>query len=184
MNPTLKFVTLKEDKRVFKDFRKLYKTAFPKEERVPLGPVKAKALTENSDIVCAYEKDEFIGILSLVYRHDVVYIFYFAVTDKKRGGGYGGAILQKLKDDLPHKKIGLNIEITDGESLNKAQRIRRKNFYLKNGFCECAFKMKERGVLYETLSFGGPFTREEFQDLMKNYFGQKIYEKYYEFPED
>lgn len=180
----MNFVSLKEDKSIFKDFKKLYKAAFPKEERVPLWPLKSKALTQNSDLICVYEEKEFIGLLSLVYYADIVYVFYFAVDEKKRGGGYGGRILQKLKDEFPDKKTGLNIEIPDGKSANNEQRIKRKNFYLKNGFTECDFTMKERGVLFETLSYGGLFTREEFQNLMKNYFGPRVYRKYYEFPED
>lgn len=38
----MNFVSLKEDKSIFKDFKKLYKAAFPKEERVPLWPLKSK----------------------------------------------------------------------------------------------------------------------------------------------
>ena len=128
--------------------------------------------------------DACVGMDYAVSIDGITFVLFLAVDKRVRSRGYGSRILQKLKDEFPDKKTGLNIEIPDGKSANNEQRIKRKNFYLKNGFTECDFTMKERGVLFETLSSGGLFTREEFQNLMKNYFGPRVYRKYYEFPEN
>ena len=90
-------------------------------------------------------------------------ILYLAVNDKIRSKGYGSAILQCIKQRFSNKAIALNIEPLDPKSDNYAQRIKRFEFYLKNGFVDThyqilatttQFPIKEYKLTIKQLSFG------------------------------
>ena len=178
----MNFINSKDDKIIYGDFAKLYKEAFPKEERPPLFYLKAKAKKSCSDSICIYDGKKFAGLLNLIYHKDLVYVFFFAVAKDLRGKGCGTRILSELKDMFPGRRLALNIEATDDECGNLEQRVKRKSFYLKNGFEECGYNLTEKGVKYEMLSYGGKVKAEEFKELLKNYMGSFLFRIYYKFP--
>ena len=68
-------------------------------------------------------------------------------------------------------------EITE-DCPNYAQRVKRKAFYLTNGFQESMIKVTENGVCYDMLTFGGEVHLKEYTKLMKDVFGERLYQKY------
>ncbi|WP_265458993.1 hypothetical protein [Enterococcus sp. HY326] len=72
------------------------------------------------------------------------------------------------------KKIGLTIEALDSAAKNQQQRIKRKNFYLKNGFVSQNLFIKEFGVLYEFLAYGGRFTFQEVEACRRELLGPSL----------
>ena len=101
--------------------------------------------------------------LFTINAEELVFILYLAVNDKIRSKGYGSAILQCIKQRFSNKAIALNIEPLDPKSDNYAQRIKRFEFYLKNGFVDThyqilatttQFPIKEYKLTIKQLSFG------------------------------
>ena len=58
---------------------------------------------------------------------------YFAVVPGQRSGGFGSALLRKLKELYPGKGLFVEIESVYEDVDNLEERQRRKQFYLKNG---------------------------------------------------
>ena len=65
---------------------------------------------------------------------DFIFIQYIAIDSNVRSKGYGGKVIEKIKEIYPEYRIALGIEQLNKEAKNNELRIRRKNFYLKNGF--------------------------------------------------
>lgn len=178
----MEFIDVHRSARAAADFKRLYTEAFPKVERAPLSALKRRAKKKSSDCISVYDGDRFVGLLNLIYDRDVVFLFFFAVAADVRGQGYGTRILAALKEQHPDSRIVINIEIPDETSPNSAQRVRRKQFYLRCGFTDCHYNLIERGVEYEVLSYNGIVAREELQALIKRYMGGLLYRLIYKWP--
>ena len=170
----LKFVDFRYDKQCSKDLKKLYKRAFPIEERAPYWLLKALAIKDSVKFYGIYNEKKFVGLVYNVYYKDIVFIFYLAIDETLRGQGYGTKILDSIKNKHENYRIILNIEEIDENSNNYKQRIKRKEFYIKNGFYDLNYKIKELGVTYEMLCYNKAnkkVTKEEYMQLMNNYLG-------------
>jgi hypothetical protein len=49
--------------------------------------------------------------------------------------------------------------------------MKRRGFYLRNGFTELHRKLREGKVTYEILGTGGDVEAKEYEELMNNYAG-------------
>ena len=56
----------------------------------------------------------------------------------------------------------------DETASNSGQRIRRRQFYLKNGYKETGLFLSYLGVDYEVFYMGSNFEPQEFKDMMKD----------------
>lgn len=178
----IKFQDLKKaegGKEECKNLFDLYYRAFPREERISLFFLKRKAKSAKADFFGVYDGKKFVGLLYCVYDQDIVYIFWFAVNDKVRGGGYGSKILKEFIRQNEGKRIVLNIEDTQVPNKNQKQRDRRRRFYLKNGFKECHYRVVEKKESFEMFYHGRNVTREEYEKLLKRYFGRILFALYY-----
>lgn len=57
--------------------------------------------------------------------------------------------------------------------------VELKNFSIKNGFKDANYTIKERNIVYEMLYYNKNVTLQEFEELMKNYFGKIVYLYFY-----
>ena len=171
----LDYISLKADLQVSKFIEPLYIKSFPLDEQVPFDILKNQALKPISDLIAVFDHKIFIGLLSLVYFEDIVFIWYLAIEESKRNLGYGSKILQEIQSKYEDRRIILNIE----ECLNDKDKLKRKAFYLKNGFKECAYKTMEYGVRYEMLYSHGFVTYEEYARMMINYSGIEVFNAIY-----
>ena len=60
-------------------------------------------------------------------------------------------------------RLVLNIEALDESSDNNDERIRRREFYVKNGFFGAGYNVKEYSVIYENMCFS--LTAEQLQKM-------------------
>ena len=70
----------------------------------------------------------------------------------------------------------------DKNSNNYEQRKKRKEFYMKNGFKDANYSVKEKGVVYDMLYYNEDDKTvevQEFKELMKDYFGKILYQYFY-----
>lgn len=176
----IKFLNLKENKKYEKQIKKLFIKAFPKEERAPYIILKMLAKKEKANF-CVIEDDEkFVGLIYNIFYKDIVYVFFFAIDDSLRGQGYGSIVLKELQNKYTKKRIILMIEEIDEKSDNYKERVKRKEFYEKNGFKDFNYKIKEMGVIYQMLGCSEKVSKEEYLELMKNYFGKFLFKMVYE----
>lgn len=160
------------------DFEKadqLYHEAFPKEERAPMSFLIQKAQHNEGDFLYVYDDRQWIGFVYVITYRQLSYVFYLAVDHRLRGSGYGSAILEMLQRKYPYT-IMLCIEEVKEKYDNYKQRVKRKDFYLKNGFKEMDFYFIEFGVRYEMLYTGKRLPSQYFDELMFHYVGEKYKE--------
>lgn len=134
-----------------KEMKTLYHTAFPKEERLPWWLLRAWNDCGVAQITAYYAEHTFCGFTFSVSRGEVLFVVFFAVAEGIRGQGYGSAILTYLKETNPEKTILLNVELLDESAENNDQRIRRMAFYVKNGFYDSGYNIREVGGAFRVL---------------------------------
>ncbi len=168
----LTLTDIKQDKAAWRQIAALYKTAFPADERAPFWLLKRKALQGRAQMLAAYDAGQFAGFTYLVIYRDLVYLFYFAIDDARRGKGYGSAVLQALRREYPEQRIFLAREQLDDQAENAAQRRTRHQFYLANGFADWPCQIKEASVIYDVMGMGGDnVTPQEYQALIEGWCG-------------
>ncbi len=170
----LRFVGYQNLKDGRKDLRKLYATAFPKEEQIPFWMILTRSKKGLGELYGIYDEDEFVGLVHNAFYKDMVYIFYFAIHESQRGKGYGGRVLQTLQRKYSDKRIYLCMESMDPEAPNYDQRVKRKAFYERNGFKMLPFSVQEGPIEYDCMAVEGRepmVTAKESEDLIKHFFG-------------
>ena len=127
-----------------KEIKKIYYTSFPKEERFPFWILKHSIKSGNVVLNSITNNDELIGMSYIVNCDDSSYLMYFAIKKELRNKGYGSSVLKQLKEKY-------DILFLSIEKLNDEFSIKRKKFYLKNGFYETGKFYIDANVEYEIL---------------------------------
>jgi len=153
----------------FKDMDKVNKLAleaFPPEEY--LAPDKIMDLTREDgfNFLAYYDKNKFIGFTVVKIYKKMSYLFFLAVDRNFRRQGYGSKIIQKLKELYPDCNQVADFEKVDKKAENYEQRVKRKNFYLKNGYRETGKFLSYLNVDYEVMSEDNDFNFDLFKELL------------------
>ena len=123
---------------------KLYLESFPEDERFPFWILEECSKEDNSKLLAVLDNDRFIGMSYLVNCNNAYYLMYLAVEPELRNQNYGSRILADLKEK--YKTLFLSVD----EPIDDIS-IRRKNFYLRNGFYDTNKYYEDTGVNYEVL---------------------------------
>lgn len=122
----------------------LYLESFPKEERFPFWILEECSKEDNSDLYAILDNDKFIGMSYIVNCNNAYYLMYLAVQPELRNQNYGSRILSSL-----HKKYN-TLFLSIDKPIDDIS-IRRKHFYLRNGFYDTNEYYEDTGVSYEVL---------------------------------
>lgn len=168
------------DKEQLKKVRSLYEEAFPKSEKKPFGMILRGRKKGNYEIL-ALENEEgaFQGLAITMRYGELVLLDYFAISPECRGTGVGSGALQALQRRYAGKKFLLEIESTLGlgeggggkkavPDAEAALRLRRKEFYLRNGMQPMDFLVDLFGVEMEILTYGCVVTFEEYHSILEH----------------
>lgn len=155
----------------FPKVKQLFSQAFPKDEQVPMWYLLFKARRQNVDFFGLYDNQRWVGLTYTITHQKVTYVFFLAIDPNNRSQGYGSQALAAVKARYPGNKIGLVIEEVKKAAANYEQRLRRKQFYQKNGFAETDFTLTEGKTDYEFMSTNGVISPFEYMGLMRDYGG-------------
>lgn len=173
----MKLVDARKHKR---EVKQLYISAFPKEERAPFALLMSRVNNGRDSFYAVEDYGEFVGLVYTIKKESLVYVFFLAVVEEKRGMGYGTRILRCIRRLNPGCVVSLMIEDTEDSSAdNYEQRINRLGFYQANGFQQLHVKINEAGVAYELLGTDDSVTQADFLALMKDYAGDLLYKFLY-----
>ena len=151
----IEFKDLSRSLKEFKQVKKLYFTAFPKAEQDPFLQLRYLAWRKKAHFYAIYADNEWVGLTWIAPYKNVVFLNYIAISEQYRNKGIGSEVLQELKNRYSKQKIFLNIEEPDENAENNEERIKRKQFYERNGFI-VATKCSDKGVNFLTLSANAP----------------------------
>jgi GNAT superfamily N-acetyltransferase len=156
----------------YKKVVKIFKDEFPAAERMPLLFMNLYAKRENVDFLALYDDEKFVGFAYLITHKTLTYLFFFAVKSSEHSQGYGSKILTFLRERFAGNRIVLVIEELNPAAENNEQRIRRRDFYVKNGYVPAGFKQIARYDKFEAYVTGGSLTKSEFTELVANFAGK------------
>lgn len=151
--------------------KKTYLDSFPRSERKPFRLMKQKAGQGMMELLVIREKGRPVGLAITVLHQDLVLLDYFAIHRTCRGQNYGSLALSLLKERYRGKRLLLEIELPDEDAPNREERIRRKQFYLKNGMVETGLKVRVFQVPMEVLIDGKAVTYEEYHGIYRETIG-------------
>lgn len=166
-------ISLKRINFFSKDYKKisrLYRTAFPADERAPMWYMAVKAEKENADFWGIYADGKWAGLAYVISEGTASYLFYIALSEDLRGKGLGSKALQSVKRHYRGQRLFLALEQLDESAENSEERIRRRNFYLKNGLKPLPLTIREATVTYDVMGTGD-IQPEEYESMMKKYLG-------------
>lgn len=146
----------------YKEVWRLYKTTFPTQERIPIFLLNILRLRKFARFAVFYQNGQFSGFSFLINYHKITFILYFAVSDQMRSKGCGTTMLKWIESEYPDHTLILNIEDVDTRFYNYDQRLRRYNFYLKNGFVDSGYYEGSKKVPYDILYKGDEFPKIEY----------------------
>jgi len=157
-----------------KDFNmieQLYDEAFPKQEQVPMGILLSRAKSKNIHFEAYYDGDIFIGFTYVMIGKDITYLFYLATSAEVRGKGYGEQILNLIKNNNLKQRLVLTCMAEDEEADDNDLRLRRQNFYLRNGYTHAGFSCNMNGNHMVAFTQNGKVSTEEFLAVFKKFWG-------------
>lgn len=156
----MKTVKVTKESEKFPEIERLYRAAFPREERVPMDTL----LEEDGpyDFIACYDGAVLCGFYSALTFGDITHILFLAVEEKLRDHGYGSQILAEIGKAYAGNRVILDVEMVDPEADNNEQREQRIAFYLRNGYHHSGISYGWRGVMYEILILDGTISEEEF----------------------
>lgn len=136
----------------YRDVKNLYFTAFPAVERLPYFPLFLNTCRSLADFYAYYDGDTFVGLAYLLQNEEVIYLFFLAVNPQIRSQGYGSAILKDISALAEERPIVLAMEPLDKGADNYEQRLKRVNFYERNGFSITDYNYHEGAEVYQMMA--------------------------------
>ena len=155
------------------DVRRLYESAFPKEEQIPWADLMRLMKTMSLDFTVYYEDGNLVGLTIVYPRPQFNWFWYFAVPKELRGQGIGQRILTQLIEKYGGQSNILDMESPEQVCENSEQRKRRHAFYLRNGFRDTGVGKSFKGIDYTIMMNGeGTFTQRDYDliiDELRSY---------------
>lgn len=154
----------------YREISRLYRTAFPADERAPMWLLTMKSGKENIDFWGIYADGEWVGLAYVISEGSASYLFYLAMSEDRRGKGLGSRAMQSLLIHYEGQRIFLALEQLDESADNFEERQRRRKFYMRNGLKPLPLTIREATVTYDVMGTG-PVKPEEYESMMKKYLG-------------
>lgn len=151
--------------KIYRMVRRLFLEAFPAEERRPFWSLWLLSVVKRAVQLQAYKRENlFCGFSLTVCTQTYLYISFLAVPPEVRSQGCGAQILNILRKQYG-KPILVEIEVPEDGTPNQEQRLRRKNFYLRNGFQSLNREIVGRGIHFELMSTEATYDREAYSEI-------------------
>lgn len=140
--------------------------AFPPEEYLAPSDIIKLSQKFDMDFWGLYENDDFIGFTVIARYKRMIYLFFLAITPENRSKGYGSKIISLISENYKSCQFVVDFEMVDESARNIEQRIKRRDFYLRNGFKETNHYLTYFGASYEILCMHHEFDFTLFKELM------------------
>ena len=146
--------------------REIYLASFPREERMPFFLMCLLAKMPQTQFLAFREGEQVCGFAYMAVLDGMEFLLFLAVDPALRSRGYGSAILREIAALYPDCKRLVSIERCDAPADNAAQRLRRRQFYLRNGYAQTGYLVELSGQKQEILLQNGDFDPEECSRLL------------------
>lgn len=162
----IKFQKLTAESKDILFFSEVNNEAFPPSEHMTMDEILDFANATDTDVLGIYDEAQPIGFIVIMKNDRCGYIYFYAIDSRLRSKGYGSAVLKQLNDEYKDIQMTLDFEILDENAENYAQRLRRRQFYLRNGFHETGRYTMLRDEKFEVVCNGGELDANGLKDLL------------------
>ncbi len=159
------------------NIKELYIIAFPEEERKPFELMAERIGSGVEMLGIENDYGEFLGLAVMLVHGNVALLDYFAVMPELRGKSVGSQSLAMLKEKYSGKCFLIEIEDTEEECENHADRVRRKAFYLRCGMVEMPYRVWFYGTKMQVLTGGDVIGFEEHIKVYEAVLGSSVAER-------
>lgn len=172
----LRTVEISNNFNELSEIERLYRASFPRRERDPFkGLVNHQ---DNIDFRACYDNETLVGMYVILMEGDLAHILFLAVEESSRDKGFGSEILKEICFRLEKTRLLVDIEAIEENSPNLEQRIKRKKFYLHNGFQETDINYLWHGIHYQILVKNGTISKSEFRKFWNRFESDKAARHY------
>ena len=158
---------ISKESQFWQQINSLAKEAFPPEEYLAPDTLVEMSKADNFDFFTLMDSNVFVGFMVVQTDKNLAYLFFLAIDPSCRAKGYGSRAIETLRALYPGKKQVVDFEMLDSKAPNNEQRIKRRQFYLRNGYKETGLFLSYLGVDYEVFCMGDDFEPQEFKDMMR-----------------
>lgn len=144
----------------------LAKEAFPPEEYLAPSEMIEMAKDEGFDFLALYDKEVFVGFMTVKQYKNITYLFFLAIDKQNRSKGYGARAIKTLKELYPNTQQVVDFEMLDNKAENNKQREKRRLFYLSNGYKPTGEFISYLGVDYEIFCMDDKFNIDIYKEMM------------------
>ncbi len=155
-------------------FIRLYEDAFPRLERKPVSSLEKTFAEGKNQIFALAEEERFVGLAVVMSNGKCRLLDYLAIEPALRDRGYGSAALGLLLERYSSLPFVVEIERSDESAADNAERMRRREFYLRNGMESSGVFVRLFHVDYELLCANGCVGYGEYSGLLSDCMGRRI----------
>ena len=172
---SLQFLEIHGPGKVYRDaLYALYERSFPRLERKPVSSLERTFSEGKSKILAVTEDEDFIGLAVLMTDGRCTLLDYLAIEPDKRDRGYGSQVLRRLLTEYNERPLLVEIERADERAADNADRLRRRDFYLRSGMESSGVCVWLFHVEYELLCANGSVSYEQYRALLTHCMGGRV----------
>lgn len=145
--------------------KRLYKRAFPAAERKPFWLIEKCRKAGVAEVLVVLLNGKMAGLVITAGAGEQMLIDYLAIDEKYRNIGLGSSVLAAIQMRFAGKMIIFEIEKTDITAANNAQRIRRREFYRRNGLYFSGEIINAFGTELELISYNQQVTFSQYMEM-------------------
>lgn len=146
--------------------RRVNEEAFPPDELMTVEEMLRLTNQADAELLSFRDASSPVGFTLIVKNDACAYIYYLAVDGSLRSKGWGSQALAGIFKRYAPRQIAVDFEIADPRAENYRQRLRRRKFYMKNGFHETGRCTALRGNKFEVFCTGGELREEALLNLI------------------
>ncbi len=144
----------------------LYRSSFPKMEQMKFSQLIELGQREDYIFWAFYDQGKWIGFTHCALYKETIYCMYLAINPQFRNQGYGAQCLQYIQAQFPSYNLLGEIELCDEKAENNELRLRRRDFYFRNGFHSTNYTITAFHITYEIICTK-PFHPDIYQELVE-----------------
>lgn len=148
----------------------LYRSAFPRSERKPFGTILRMVREGRADLWTIRQAGRFAGLAATVNGTDLVLLDYFAVKRSLRGRGIGSGALGQIEGQYADRGFFIEIESTFENAKNRAEREKRKRFYVNCGMMPMGTEAYLFGIRMELLGVRCQLNFEDYRNFYRDHY--------------
>ena len=148
----------------------LYRTAFPRYERKPFNRITAMVKQERADLWTIRSDGRFAGFAATVNSPEIVLLDYLAVQKHFRGRGVGTGAMGLLNESFRDRGCFVEIESTFENAPNRAEREKRKQFYVNCGMVPMGTEADLFGVRMELLGIRCHLDFTQYRNFYRDHY--------------